>query len=151
MSAEENGRTGMVFPDLGLIFEYPPGAVIIFRSADLYHGVIPWKPTPELPNHNSLTSGRFSYVFFNQGRAMEVLCDKPRGWGRKHAYGRFDPNFDHPSKAKKETGGRKRGRKTPVETPQVEREIESEDEDDEDLERLLSKHATVADLDELDD
>ncbi|KZS89565.1 hypothetical protein SISNIDRAFT_397745, partial [Sistotremastrum niveocremeum HHB9708] len=88
MSAEKRGRTGIVFPDLGLIFEYPPGAVIVFRSADLYHGIIPWKPTPELPNHNSLTPGRFSYVFFNQGRAMDVLSDKPAGWGRKNAFGR---------------------------------------------------------------
>lgn len=60
----------------------------MFRSADLYHAIIPWEPTPQLPNHGSLTPGRYSYVFFNQGRALETLTGKPRGWGRKTAYGR---------------------------------------------------------------
>ncbi|KZT31983.1 hypothetical protein SISSUDRAFT_1067295 [Sistotremastrum suecicum HHB10207 ss-3] len=110
-------RTGIVFPDLGLIFEYPPGSIIIFRSADLYHGIIPWEPAPQLPNHGSLSSGRYSYVFFNQGRAVQALEGKPQAWGRKTAYGRLE------SKGLKKTSNTEES-----EESEDKREIESEDE-----------------------
>ncbi|KZT31612.1 hypothetical protein SISSUDRAFT_1038321 [Sistotremastrum suecicum HHB10207 ss-3] len=69
---------GMAFPDLGLIFDYPPGSILIFRSADLFHGVMPWQPA--LCDGQSISPGRISWVMFNSQAARRILAGKPRDW-----------------------------------------------------------------------
>ncbi|KZT31151.1 hypothetical protein SISSUDRAFT_1038656 [Sistotremastrum suecicum HHB10207 ss-3] len=69
---------GMAFPDLGLMFEYPPGSILIFRSADLFHGVMPWQPAH--CRGDSITPGRVSWVLFTSQAARRILDGKPPGW-----------------------------------------------------------------------
>ncbi|KZT31140.1 hypothetical protein SISSUDRAFT_1068047 [Sistotremastrum suecicum HHB10207 ss-3] len=69
---------GMAFPDLGIIFEYPPGSILMFRSADLYHGVMPSLPME--CTGGGISTGRVSWVMFTTEAARRRLADKPPGW-----------------------------------------------------------------------
>lgn len=58
----------------------------MFRSADLYHCVLPWQPSPH-DGISSLTPGRFSWVFFSQNYAIEMLSAKKPGWANRTTFG----------------------------------------------------------------
>jgi hypothetical protein len=59
---------------------YDPGHMLLFRSADLWHKVMAWKPavmTPEM----SVTPGRMSLVFFTPGYTLQSAAHQASGTG----------------------------------------------------------------------
>ncbi|KZS96283.1 hypothetical protein SISNIDRAFT_482868 [Sistotremastrum niveocremeum HHB9708] len=83
-------KMGLVLHDLKLLFEYPPGSVIIFRSSDLWHSFEGGEPSPYFEG-DELTPGRFGFVFFMPSGALNTLKGKPPGWARDTAAGRHAP------------------------------------------------------------
>ncbi|KZT40818.1 hypothetical protein SISSUDRAFT_430193 [Sistotremastrum suecicum HHB10207 ss-3] len=83
-------KMGLVLHDLKLLFEYPPGSVIIFRSSDLWHSFEGGEPSPYFEG-DELTPGRFGFVFFMPSGALNTLKGKPPGWARETAAGRHAP------------------------------------------------------------
>lgn len=62
----------VVFADLGLVFRYRPGDVLLFRSRSLYHGVTTWTPRGDI-NPLGVMPGRTSHVLYTKKPVMELL------------------------------------------------------------------------------
>lgn len=77
------------------LISYGPGHVIIFRSSCLYHEVTHWKPTIKGIG-DCFTPGRAAYVYFSHKDMVEQLKDKPEGWYRATAGGKFDTGLGLP-------------------------------------------------------
>src|ERR1700761_619926 len=55
---------------------YDPGHLLLFRSADLWHQVMPWKPAV-MTREMSVTPGCISLVFFTPGYSLQSAIHKP--------------------------------------------------------------------------
>ncbi|KAG2045640.1 hypothetical protein BDR06DRAFT_1015446 [Suillus hirtellus] len=67
--------------DLKLKLHYPPGDVLIFLAADLYHGIGPWNiPQNAKVSPEGLTPGRVGNVFFSPASSLAFLKDQEEGW-----------------------------------------------------------------------
>lgn len=69
---------------------YSCGHVAIFYAGKLYHKVSDWTPLPK-QSGDPVTPGRIGSVFFNPNGTIEVLHDKPPGWGKDTGYGLMTP------------------------------------------------------------
>jgi hypothetical protein len=70
----------LVFADLGMVFRYQPGDVLIFRSSALFHGVTEWWPEGDISSLG-VTPGRVAHVFYTKQVTIERLHGKQEGWG----------------------------------------------------------------------
>lgn len=61
----------------------------IFLASKLWHKVETWTPARAQPG-DTVTPGRVGTVFFAPARSLEVLADKPAGWGIKTGLGAFE-------------------------------------------------------------
>ncbi|KIL56340.1 hypothetical protein M378DRAFT_17157 [Amanita muscaria Koide BX008] len=77
----------MLVPQFHAKFTYLPGHVCIFESADIWHKVATFQPSPHDPTRNGTTPGRISTVFFFPKDSYDILKDKEKGWGRLTNYG----------------------------------------------------------------
>jgi hypothetical protein len=67
--------------DLELKLLYPPGDVLIFLAADLYHVIGPWYiPKGAKVSAEGLTPGRVGNVFFSPASSLAFLKDREEGW-----------------------------------------------------------------------
>jgi hypothetical protein len=69
----------VVFPDLGLVFLYRPGDVLMFRSKALYHGVTTWVPKGDI-NPLGVFPGRTAHVLYTKDSAMKWALKKGSGF-----------------------------------------------------------------------
>ncbi|KAL0061160.1 hypothetical protein AAF712_012030 [Marasmius tenuissimus] len=78
----------LLIPQLGAKFLYAPGDVAIFYASLLFHTVTPWEAKP-MKATDVVTPGRVGTVMFNPEGAVDVLKDKPKGWGMSTVFGKL--------------------------------------------------------------
>jgi hypothetical protein len=69
----------VAFPDLGLVFLYRPGDVLMFRSKALYHGVMTWIPKGDI-NPLGVMPGRTAHVLYTKESALNYTKKKRSGY-----------------------------------------------------------------------
>ncbi|KAJ6622388.1 hypothetical protein B0H10DRAFT_1678518, partial [Mycena sp. CBHHK59/15] len=79
----------MHFPDLRAVYGHGPGDICFSMSADLYHAIDAWEPSPIPPEvaAQHITPGRISAVFFCPEKTARTLEGKPKNWNRDTAGG----------------------------------------------------------------
>ncbi|KAJ8083275.1 hypothetical protein PM082_009147 [Marasmius tenuissimus] len=77
----------MYLPQLGLVFEYKPGTVIVFRASKIFHTVGHWEALP-MTMEDGITPGRIGTVFFFPESSLDEPQGKEPGWALKTNYGR---------------------------------------------------------------
>ncbi|PVF91921.1 hypothetical protein CPB86DRAFT_845750 [Serendipita vermifera] len=84
----------LVLADLGLVFLYRPGDILMFRSCALYHGVTTWLPRGDI-SPLGITPGRTAHVLYTKDCTVEYTKGKYPGWAWKTNVGKkADPNKD---------------------------------------------------------
>ncbi|KAF8181987.1 hypothetical protein K438DRAFT_1601138 [Mycena galopus ATCC 62051] len=78
----------LYLPQLGLLFEYRPRAMIALYADCTLHSLGDWQAV-RMEEGDEITPGRIGTVFYIPRAAADVLADKEPGWGLKTNYGRF--------------------------------------------------------------
>ncbi|KAJ7921882.1 hypothetical protein B0H13DRAFT_2318000 [Mycena leptocephala] len=82
------GRGYLYVPQLGLVFEYGPRALVALYASWIIHSVGDWD-SEEMDAGDETTPGRIGTVFYISHASMEVLIGKEEGWTRSTGYGVF--------------------------------------------------------------